>query len=127
VRYTVSNTRRERLHNHSLDDVMSLALHRRKFREKYIQTIKDSAASGVEISKTMAVISKQCDENKALIIRRDIDNEINKLKLDTVVREGSPIDQLLAVLSQDGYVWRYRLNQETGCIEYILFLTPRAT
>jgi hypothetical protein len=124
VRYSASNTRRERLHNHPPDDVMSLALHRRKFREKYIQTIKDLVTSGVEISKIMAVISKQCDENDALIIRRDIDNEINQLKLDTAVREGPPIDQLLAALVQDGYVWRHRLNQETGRIEYILFLHP---
>jgi hypothetical protein len=76
VRYLekASGERVAREHNHPADDVISLALYRRQFRQKYLKTIMDLTAAAILTDKIIVVINQQCDSEEAIIIAKDITN-----------------------------------------------------
>ena len=114
------------LHNHKAIAAIGLPGHRRRARTEQVKArIASGAASSIQASQILASIRSEQDTEQMLITRRDVDNELARLRKEMVGTQ-TAVEAMFNEMKKLGFHFRYSVNEDDNSLERLFLIHPKS-
>jgi hypothetical protein len=114
------------LHNHESTAAIGFPGHRRRARTERVNArIASAATASIKTSQILATIRSEFGAEEMLILRKDIDNELARLRKEATGAR-TVVEALFDDLKKLKFRFRYAVNDEDNSLEKLLIIHPKS-